>query len=92
MSVQRIQCDDQGSISSGDCGGGVPFLILRSPVLEVYSLPEWVIARVERPAIDIEFVGEYEIILESVEPCSSLGRVGCLGVDELREVGSDKKG
>lgn len=56
--------------------------------MEVDGLPVGVVARVEGPAVGIEFIGEYESILSFAVGEGSAGfcPLGCVGVDQRREI------
>ena len=60
--------DDQITALGGDSGWIVPFEIVRFPVVQVDSFPVRVVSRVERPALDVELVGENELELFARTP------------------------
>jgi hypothetical protein len=65
--------DDKVSPFCGCLAGIVPLNVQGGPVVEVHGFPEWIIARVESAAIDVELVGEYEIIFVIIKPGAEVG-------------------
>lgn len=43
--------------------------------MEIHSFPEWVVARVESAAINVELVGEYEVIFGTIKTVTRVGVV-----------------
>ena len=55
------QCDLQGPVLGGNGGGVIPLEVARLPVVQVDSFPVWIVARVESPTVDVEFVREDQL-------------------------------
>lgn len=51
----------EGTALGCDSGGVVPLHVICLPVMKIDRLPVWIVARVERPTILIELVGEDEL-------------------------------
>lgn len=64
---------DKVSTLRGYLAGIIPFNVHCRPVVEILGFPEWVVARVERATIDVELVGEYEVIFVAVRSGAGVG-------------------
>lgn len=49
--------------------------------MQVYSLPVWIIARIERPSIDLELVGKDQVVRIAIEASSLVRGLWRMRVD-----------
>lgn len=54
--------------------------------MEIDRLPEWIVTRIERAPVGVEFVAEHEGVLLSVEACARVRVLGSSGVNKRRNV------
>ena len=59
MSFLLRQCDLQGLVLGGDSGRVIPLEGARFPVTKVDGFLVWIVAGVESPTVDVEFVREH---------------------------------
>jgi hypothetical protein len=64
------------STFGGCLAGIIPLNIQGRPVVEIHGFPKWIVARVESAAIDVELIGEYEVIFVAVKTGTRVGAFG----------------
>ena len=79
-----LERDHQVAPARRDRGGVVPLEVVRRPVVQVDSLPVWVVPWVECAVWGVEFIGEDELVLDGgVAPAGfAVCGGGGVGVDE----------
>lgn len=88
MRCNLIQRNDQTSVRRGNRTRIVPFVVVRSPIMQIHRSPKWIVTRVEASAITVKFVAENQIhfAVSSVEGVSSFDIVGVSGSTRLRPI------
>ena len=55
--------------------GVIPLNVHCRPVVEIHGFPEWIVARVESAAINVELIGEHEVIFVAIKTGTRVGVV-----------------
>lgn len=67
MRLHLLERDDEAPRGGRDRGGVVPLEVVRRPVVQVDGFPVGVVPWVERPTVDVELVGEDELVDPAVK-------------------------